>query len=151
MSIRIDRAQQKRRLILSPILCAFMGLLGYLTAPNLLVFGIATATGLLLIPVIAFLIDMSEQGRSHASTWIGGIGALVGVAILRALMPDGDARHLFMFALAMFGFALGAGLGQRAWAMISIGATMLRSSAASTWDIFCAAVAPMSRWSPSCG
>lgn len=109
MTVGIDRAQQKRRLILSPFLCVFMGFLSYATAPSVLAFGIGLAAGVLLSPVVAWLIDRSEQGRT-ASAWVGGAGAAVGVVVLRALIPDEGGEPIY-FVLFTFGLALMVGMG----------------------------------------
>lgn len=106
MNTRIEVAQQKRRLILSPFLVAFFGVLGY--APTPLVFGIGMGVALILAPLVTVLIDWSERGQASASAAVGGIGAAALVLVLRAVLPH-DAT--IMFAICLLGTALSVGMG----------------------------------------
>lgn len=108
MNTRIEVAQQKRRLILSPFLVAFFGVLGYATAPTPLVFGIGMGVALILAPLVTVLIDWSERGQASASAAVGGIGAAALVLVLRAVLPH-DAT--IMFAICLLGTALSVGMG----------------------------------------
>lgn len=108
MTTQIDVAQQKRRLILSPILCLFFGILAYLTAPSGLAFGIGVGAGVLLAPLATKIIDQSERGKVSASATVGGVGAAVMTGVLQFLLPDDP---IVMFALSVFSLALLIGLG----------------------------------------
>lgn len=106
---RVDRAQEKRRLILAPFLVAFFVALAVLTAPVTLALTIGIPAALALAPVVKVLIDWSERGHATAS---GALGAVVGTAVLRIVLPH-DAT--IMFGISLFGIALCAGLGLSAW------------------------------------
>ncbi len=108
MTTHIDVAQQKRRLILSPILCLFFGVLAYLTAPSGLAFGIGVGAGVLLAPLAAKIINQSERGKVSASATVGGVGAVVMTVVLQVVLPDDP---IVMFALSVFSLALLIGLG----------------------------------------
>lgn len=112
MRSQIDIPQQKRRLILSPILCVFFGVVGYVTAPSLLVFAIGIGVGGLLAPLLAAVIDQSERGQVSASATVGGVGAVALTGVLQAVLPD---KPVVVFALCFGLFALCLGLGISAW------------------------------------
>lgn len=109
---RVDRAQEKRRLILAPFLVAFFVALAVLTAPVTLALTIGIPAALALAPVVKVLIDWSERGHATASAATGALGAVVGTAVLRIVLPH-DAT--IMFGISLFGIALCAGLGLSAW------------------------------------
>jgi len=111
MTVQIDVAQQKRRLILSPILCLFFVILGYLTAPSVLAFGIGVAVGVVLAPLVAKIIDQSERGKVSASATVGAVGGAIGTVVLQTVLPH---EPVVMFAISMFAIALFVGLGMSA-------------------------------------
>lgn len=108
MTVQIDVAQQKRRLILSPILCLFFVILGYLTAPSVLAFGIGLGVGVVLAPLVAKIIDQSERGKVSASATVSAVGGGLGAVVLQTVLPH---EPVVMFAISLFAIALFIGLG----------------------------------------
>jgi hypothetical protein len=111
----IDRAQEKRRLVLAPFLATFFVVLAALTAPTTLALAIGIPVGLALAPLVKVLIDWSERGHATASAATGALGAVIGTALLRIVLPH-DAT--VMFAISLFGIALCTGLGLSAWSRL---------------------------------
>lgn len=112
---RVDRAQEKRRLVLAPFLVAFFVVLAVPTAPMTVALAIGIPAGLALAPLVKVLIDWSERGHATASAATGALGAVIGTALLRIVLPH-DAT--IMFAISLFGIALCAGLGLSAWSRL---------------------------------
>jgi cyanate permease len=111
----MNRAQQKRRLVLSPILCLLGGVLGLVTAPTLLFWALCMIGCLLLTPLTARLIDASDRMTpSSASTWVGAAGGGIGAVVLWSLIPRDDPRP-FLFVIGIVLVALTAGLGLSAF------------------------------------
>lgn len=111
----MNRAQQQRRIVLSPILGLAGGVLGYVTAPNLLVWVLCVIGCLLLAPLTARLIDASDRMTpSSASTWIGAAGGGIGAVVLWSMIPR-DNPQPFLFVIGVVLLALTAGLGVSAF------------------------------------
>lgn len=106
-ALNSGRNQQKRRLILSPVLCVFFGVLAYLTAPSVVVFCIGVGLAVVLSPLVAKVIDRSERGKASTSTKVGGIGGALGAAALYVVLPQ---TAIVMFAVSVVGLALCAGI-----------------------------------------
>ncbi len=113
----MNRAQQKSRLVLSPILCLLGGVLGLVTAPNLLLWALCVVGCLLLAPLTARLIDASDRmtpSSTSTSTWIAAACGGIGAAVLWSLIPRDNPRpSLFVIGIALV--ALTAGLGLSAF------------------------------------
>jgi apolipoprotein N-acyltransferase len=108
----MNRAQQKRRLILSPILGLFGGVLGLVTAPNLLLWALCMIGCLLLAPLTARLIDASDRMTpSSASSWVGAAGGGIGAVALWSLIPRDNPRpSLFVMGIVLVALTAGMGL-----------------------------------------
>lgn len=65
--------------------------------------------------MVKVLIDGAERGHATASAATGALGAVIGTALLRILLPHDSA---IMFAISLFGIALCAGLGVSAWSRL---------------------------------
>lgn len=104
----MDRARQKRRLVLSPVLVIAFGLLGFAAAPDVLYWMLCLVAALLLSPGTAWLIDASE--RNPVSGWTGACCVIAGFVVLRALVADQSAQF-YIFILAVTIVAICAGLG----------------------------------------